>query len=241
MFDNVQYFRGEPRSISDIEEAICRSADIVFATAHSLVEKAKKLNERVVYLPNGADTEKFDIPEMDSHPLDMFPHPRLIYIGAISDWFDFKLLAQAASQRPDWSFVLVGPLTAEAQSETALLNSLPNIHLMGWCDPKQVPAYLNHADVGLIPFRINSLTHSVSPIKLYEYCAAGLPVVAPRLHEIVESKLPSYFYVDLQGFIRAIEEGLRNRDRLRPKLLEFGRKNSWDMRYETVCENLTTL
>ena len=90
----------------------------------------------------------------------------------------------------------------------------------------------------MIPFVVNDLTNSVSPIKLFEYCAAGLPAVAPRLNEIINYEVPIFYYDSLSQFIESLMNGMDGREKLRDELVEFGKVNSWTNRYNTVMKYL---
>ncbi|MEG3072228.1 MAG: glycosyltransferase [Candidatus Syntrophopropionicum ammoniitolerans] len=106
--------------------------------------------------------------------------PVVGYVGAISAWFDQEMLAAAAHAHPEWSFVLVGPV----DTDVSLLDSLPNVRLTGHKPYSVLPAYLKGFDVTVIPFKINALTTGVNPVKLYEYLAAGRPIVSSDLPEV---------------------------------------------------------
>jgi len=239
MFDDVQYFDGEPQSINQVEEWLCREANVVFATSRHLVDKANQWNRNVVYLPNGADVERFQNPNLTlPTELTSIPEPRLLYVGAIAEWFDFDIVSKAARIKPEWSFILIGPWSAQIQHHRSRLEEIPNVYCLGPRKADAVPGYMKYADIGLIPFQVNELTHSVSPIKLFEYSAAGMPVIAPRLREIQGYEAPILYYDDLPQFIEAIETGLISRDELTERFMEFGLNNSWEFRYRTICERL---
>lgn len=242
MFDNVQHFKGEPQSINQVEEWLCRKSDIVFATSHLLVTKAKKWNSNVVYLPNGADITIFQKPNLDMpEELKNIPSPRVLYIGAVADWFDFDIVYKAAKNMPQWSFIFIGPWADEINSQKDKFCTLPNIYVLGPKNPELIPAFARYADVGLIPFKINELTHSVSPIKLFEYCAAGLPVIAPHLHEIEQYKEQIIFYSNFDQFIENINTGIMTRHDRAKSLREFSFTNSWEARYHQVCSSINNI
>jgi glycosyltransferase involved in cell wall biosynthesis len=115
--------------------------------------------------------------------LDPLPRPRLVFQGAIvATKLDVELLTGVARMRPGWSIVLVGPRGAgDPGGDVSALDREPNIHLIGPRPASGLPAVLRGADAGLIPYAINDLTRSVFPMKVYEYLAAGLPVLATPL------------------------------------------------------------
>ncbi len=185
--DDVAAQKGvDADSFREAEERFARRADLVLASAPALAERMRTLSDHVLYAPNVADTGTFAT-ALDPGPvdpdLDALPHPRLVFQGAIvATKLDVQLLARVAELRPEWSIVLVGPRGAgDPTGDLSPLDVAPNIHLIGPRPADDLPQVLRGADVGLIPYAINDLTRSVFPMKVYEYLAAGLPVLATPL------------------------------------------------------------
>jgi glycosyltransferase involved in cell wall biosynthesis len=171
----------------EIEAAECRllkRADLVLASSEPLLEKKQALNAETYLALHGVDYEHFHQAVEASTPvapeLRSLPRPVLGFHGLLADWVDFKLIAQVARSRPEWSIVLVG----RADTDLACLRNLPNVHLVGHRPYELLPTYLKGFDVALLPFVRNELTRNANPLKLREYLAAGLPVVAAPLPEI---------------------------------------------------------
>ncbi len=166
------------------EEDLCRRADMVVTTSMSLQESKSPLNPNTLLVPHGVDYDHFSkaVTEQLPAPADIadIPHPRLGFFGLIRDWVDLDLLAEVARRRPEWHIVMIG----DATFDLAEYKSLPNMHFLGRKPYAELPAYCRQFDVGLIPFKMNELTKAVNPIKLREYLAAGLPVVASPLPEV---------------------------------------------------------
>jgi glycosyltransferase involved in cell wall biosynthesis len=133
-----------------------------------------------------ADTELFAAALAPGEPdpaVAALPAPRIVFTGAIvSIKLDFPLIAELARLRPSWSFALVGPVgPGDPRTDVSQLAAEPNVHLLGARAYRDLPAVLRAADAGLIPYAANQLTASIFPMKVYEYLAAGLPVVATPL------------------------------------------------------------
>ncbi len=106
--------------------------------------------------------------------------PVIGFFGLIEDWVDLRLIRELAVARPTWSFVLIGEVRADASPVADLLN----VHLLGRRTYGSLPGYCKAFDVAILPFTWNELTLAANPLKLREYLAAGLPVVATPLPEV---------------------------------------------------------
>jgi glycosyltransferase involved in cell wall biosynthesis len=185
--DDVAAQKGvDAESFRAAEERFARRADIVLASAPALAERMRGLSDNVLYAPNVADTPSFATalePGPVDAVLDSLPRPRLVFQGAIvATKLDLELIAEVATLRPEWSVVLVGPTGAgDPGGDLSPLEGQPNIHMVGPRPAAELPAVLRGADAGLIPYAVNDLTRSVFPMKVYEYLAAGLPVLATPL------------------------------------------------------------
>jgi glycosyltransferase involved in cell wall biosynthesis len=175
------------------EEQVAGRADLVLASAPALAERMRMLSGHVLYAPNVADTTLFAT-ALEAGPVDPalegLAHPRLVFQGAIvATKLDLGLLGELARLRPQWSIVLVGPRGAgDPGGDLSALDAAPNIHLVGPRPIAELPTVLRGADAGLIPYAINDLTRSVFPMKVYEYLAAGLQVLATPLPALAGTK-----------------------------------------------------
>jgi UDP-galactopyranose mutase len=134
--------------------------------------------------------------------------PRLGFYGVIDERFDIDLLRQMADMRPDWSFVMVGPVVKIGEDE---LPRAANIHYVGGKTYEQLPAYLSGWDVALMPFAMNESTQFISPTKTPEYLAGGKPVVSTPVRDVVRSYghlQGVHIAHDADGFIRCCEKAL---------------------------------
>jgi glycosyltransferase involved in cell wall biosynthesis len=239
MSDDTSQFPDTPRSFARLEREVCRRVDLVVATAHSLEQRARGMGaRRVLFLPNACEPERFRAGQ-ESEPHDMagLPRPRAVYAGAIDSWFDSALLAAVAVRMPDWQFILVGP----RRTDLSGLERIPNVVLTGPRPYDELPRYLGAADAGIVPFRLTPMTHAIHPIKIYEYCAAGLPVVATPMTETGAMGAPLRLAADAASFEAALRAGLEDGPAARAERLEFARCNTWDHRFATVREELLAL
>ncbi|HKH44159.1 MAG TPA: glycosyltransferase family 1 protein [Thermoanaerobaculia bacterium] len=183
--DELSLFRGAPRELVDREERLLADADLVFTGGQSLYEAKRDRHPSVHAFPSSIDREHFQrarapLPE----PTDQarIPHPRLGYCGVIDERMDLDLLARVAEARPDWQFVLLGPIV---KIDPAALPHRPNLHTLGLKTYAELPSYLAGWDVALMPFARNESTRFISPTKTPEYLAAGRPVVSTPIRDVV--------------------------------------------------------
>ena len=173
-------------SAGAVEADFAARADLVFASSPHLAARMRTYSPRVIDAPNVADTELF-ARALAGGPvdpaIDALAHPRIVFTGAVvTTKLDLPLLAELARLRPGWSFALVGPVgLGDPRGDISALRALPNIHLLGARSYAQLPDVLRGADAGIIPYALNPVTDSVFPMKVYEYLAAGLPVVSTPL------------------------------------------------------------
>lgn len=238
--DDVAAQKGvDADSFREAEERFARRADLVLASAPALAERMRTLSDHVLYAPNVADTATFAT-ALDPGPvdpdIDALPHPRLVFQGAIvATKLDVQLLAQVAELRPEWSIVLVGPRGAgDPTGDLSPLDRAPNIHMIGPRPADDLPQVLRGADIGLIPYAINDLTHSVFPMKVYEYLAAGLPVLAtplPALNGVEAIKTVGSAEELVAVAERELELDSPERRRERS---QHAAGNSWEARIEEI-------
>ncbi|MBI3872251.1 MAG: glycosyltransferase [candidate division Zixibacteria bacterium] len=157
-------------------------ADLTIVTAGALVQPRQQAARQLALITNGVPDFFFDAANNESGTLGVIPHPRIGYLGNARPPFDIDLLAAVFRRRRDWHLVLAGPIDKSLQIRA--LRALPNVHFLPSRPLEEVPALLRQWDVGLIPFKLNDFSRALNPLKLGEYLACGLPVVATDLPEL---------------------------------------------------------
>jgi len=224
-------------------ERLLQTATVVSATSETLLRAARRTRADALLCPNAVDFEHFDLRHAPAPPPDLAPllgegRPLIGYYGALAYWFDFDLLSTVAAQRPQYRFVLVGPDYDGTLG--ALLPRLPaNVRWLGEKTYEDLPAYLYHFAVATIPFRVNEVTRATSPLKLFEYFAAGKPVVTTELPECARHA-DVLTAADAGAFAARLDEALRRKDdpQFRDRLREVARANSWSARFATLHARL---
>jgi glycosyltransferase involved in cell wall biosynthesis len=233
--DELSKFRFAPESLLDLENELLKRADVVFTGGSSLFEAKKNRHTNVHCFPSSVDREHFarargNLPEPEDQA--KLARPRLGFYGVIDERFDLDLLRQIADMRPNWSFVMVGPVVKISDAD---LPRAANIHYLGGKTYEQLPAYLSGWDVALMPFAMNDSTQFISPTKTPEYLAGGRPVVSTPVKDVVRhyGHLQGVcIAADAEGFVRACDRMLeRSRDRTGDWLAEADvmlSATSWD-------------
>jgi glycosyltransferase involved in cell wall biosynthesis len=183
--DELSKFRFAPEGLLELEQELIDKADLVFTGGSSLYEAKKDRHDSVHLFPSSVDRAHFGKARTAiEDPVDQaaLPHPRLGFFGVLDERFDIALLDQVAEMRPEWSFVMVGPVVKIAPED---LPRRPNIRYLGPKTYAQLPAYLAGWDVALMPFAMNESTQFISPTKTPEYLAGGKPVVSTPVKDVV--------------------------------------------------------
>jgi len=183
--DELSKFKFAPTHLLDLEQELIDRADIVFTGGSSLYEAKKDRHHSVHCFPSSVDRAHFcKARSRQFEPGDQedLPRPRLGFYGVIDERFDTALLDEVARIRPDWSFVMVGPVVKISEDE---LPKRHNIHYLGAKTYAELPAYLSGWDVALMPFAMNESTQFISPTKTPEYLAGGKPVVSTPIKDVV--------------------------------------------------------
>lgn len=170
-------------------------------------------------------------------------HPLIVFTGAIvATKLDIGLLVALARARPDWSFALVGPVgPGDPRTDVSALASEPNVHLLGRRAYRQLPSVLRGADAGLIPYAHNELTNSIFPMKVYEYLAAGLPVVTTPLPALANvANIASA--PDAAGIARLLDTALaEDSPDLREARSRHAASHSWERRIQEIAAAIAAL
>ena len=176
-----------PEVVKRYDDELTRRADLVLTSAQNLLLSRQALNPHVHRIRHAADVGLFATALDPALPIPAdiasIPRPRIGVVGVHDERLDTAALEALSAADPAWQIVLVGPVVPGDVDEEHL-RSLPNLHFLGGKTVVELPSYLKALDVALIPYRLNELTRNIFPLKLYEYLAAGLPVVAAALPEL---------------------------------------------------------
>ena len=244
--DKLAVFEGDQREIALNHKEFLVSASLTMATADHLYRDAVRVRPDCVFCPNGVDYDHFaparekrgEAPPAPLLPVVSAGRPIIGYYGALARWFDYELVKAVAAQRRDLSFVLIGPNYDNSFPRSGL-SQLSNVAYLGVQPYSDLPGLLRYFDVATIPFQVNEITHSTSPLKLFEYMAGNKPVVATAMHETMryEGVLVAR---DANEFSLKLDEALElaGDPRYLAVIDRVARENTWDARAATILKAL---
>ncbi len=227
-----------PGVVRAYDDELTRRADLVITTARNLLLSRDRLNSNIHHVLHGADVFHFGSALDPDLPLPgdiaAIPAPRLGVVGMHDERLDLDAIEAMAQADPSWHVVLVGPIQPGDVDESRLV-AIPNVHLLGGKPLAELPAYLKAMDVALIPYKLNELTRNIFPLKLYEYLAAGLPIVAAALPELAPFAEQVLLAAEPADYPELIREALvSDSPEARLARSALAAANSWDARVEEI-------
>jgi len=238
--DELSAFKNAPAELRQREADLLRVADVVFTGGRSLYEAKRTQHPAVHCFPSSIDVQHFARALVsDITPADQLPigKPRIGFFGVIDERTDLEMLTKIAELRPNYQFVLIGPVV---KIDPEALPKKKNIHYLGSKDYKELPDYIAGWDVAMMPFAINESTRFISPTKTPEYLAAGRPVVSTPITDVVrpygEEGLVTIAEAP-KDFANAIDAVMNeNASERRERAEQFLAGMSWDITYEAMSD-----
>jgi glycosyltransferase involved in cell wall biosynthesis len=241
--DDEYSFSPVEMPIGTSEMQLLKEADQVFVTSRALLEKKGWINPNTSFNPNGVAYREFATPRAEPADLAPVPHPRIGYAGFLKEQLDWPLLLKLATEHPDWSFVFVGPVSARPAVNVMLeeLRSHKNVCFLGGKPAQLVPAYVQHFDACVMPYRQDDYTKYIYPLKLHEYLASGLPTVGTRIPSLDEFSDVIALPPTPEAWSKALEEALTpaaNSPELRAARQAVAKRHDWDVQVGKMARTL---
>lgn len=241
--DELSAFKFAPKELKQNEKLLLKKADVVFTGGFSIYEVKKNSHKNIHPFPSSIDKEHFaSARNMKKDPKDQanIPNPRFGFYGVIDERFDIDMIAQVAETKPEWQFVLIGPVV---KIDPASLPKFSNIHYLGGKTYDELPSYLSGWDVAIIPFALNESTKYISPTKTPEYLAAGKPVISTAIADVVSPYADSglvHIANTAKDFIKSGTAILKQKSTKRwlTKVDAFLAGNSWDRTWLQMVKQL---
>lgn len=224
-FENVA-----PELKEDERELVALSDRVVFTADWLQMRKEEQYPElkgRWTIVRNAANPQHFAQVRPNPH----MGKKTIGYVGSLAPWFDVEAVELAATQRQDWQFLLIGRPETDAVSR---LQRLPNVRFLGEIPYCALPNWLSKMDAAMIPFKLLPITMATNPIKMYEYLAAGLPIVSSALPEVNRLRGVIECYRTPVEFVDKLAKVLERDDLRRIELQHSVRFDTWTSR----CEEL---
>ncbi|MBA2746427.1 MAG: glycosyltransferase family 1 protein [Flavisolibacter sp.] len=241
--DELSAFKFAPPQLTIREKELFKKSDVVFTGGHSIYESKKSQHHNIYAFPSSIDKNHFGSARtLKNEPADQknIAGPRFGFFGVVDERFDIEMLEKVASARPEWQFVILGPIV---KIDPADLPQYDNIHYLGGKKYEELPGYIAGWDIATIPFAMNESTKFISPTKTPEYLAAGKPVISTPIRDVVspygDHKLV-HIVSNAEEFIAAAEIELKKKSRKRwlKKVDEFLSGNSWDRTWSQMVRHI---
>lgn len=237
IYDAVDEPKEEFSSWAPYYPTILERANLIFCSSQSIYSYFSERHPQVYLVPNGVDYVHFS-PSPSYRPHDLpSGKPIIGYSGAIASWVDWNLLEVAVRENPGFNFVFIGALF---QLDKFPLKKTKNVFYLGLKSYPELPAYLHHFDVGLIPFLQTEMTKGCNPIKLYEYYASGVRVLGTPLPELLtipkinlESD-PLLFSLRLRHLLVDVDSNKAER-------MAYAQTNDWNIRSAQALQAILSL
>lgn len=239
--DEISQFQEPAVEIRKYEKELMKKADLVFTAGMSLYEARKSQHHNIHPLPSSIDFHHFSQARgrmIEPDDQVNIPHPRIGFYGVIDERFNLELLMQIADLKPDYQFIVIGPVR---KIDPEILPRRSNIHYLGKKDYHALPLYLAGWDCAMMPFALNEATKYICPTKTPEFLAAGKPVVSTSIKDVIHP----YGYQNLvyiadtpEDFIDAMD--LAMEERKLPEWMDrvdhYLKDNSWDKTFKKMAE-----
>ena len=238
--DHHEGFGNVPEKLIKIEKNMLQQSDVVLVTSTWLENFAKEFSNNIALVRNACDFEHFSKQPSEIY-IDPLGRKIIGYYGAIAEWFDLDLVAKVAEENPDKLVLLIGDDTVNAHS---ILGNYTNVVFIGEVAYQNLPFYLYAFDVCILPFKVIPLTLATNPVKVYEYLAAGKPVVSIDLPEIAQFGNAVSCAKSVEEFVTCINQELESRaDASAPvaKRKEFAVQQTWSQRIVEIRDALESV
>lgn len=236
-------FNDEFIEIDDEERKLIEASTLTVVTSSVLADHVSSYSKSVATIRNACDYES-----LSERPENIFTDDigrKIIgYHGAIENWFDLDIIKRLSLTYPDCIILLVGRDGINAKKKT---KSFPNIKFVGEVENYDLGFYIHSFDVGLVPFKKTPLTVATNPVKVYEYLAAGKPVVSVDIPEMQQFNGLVLVAEDEEEFVRLVGEALHGRyedNETKEKRKSFASSQTWKHRaleFESAIRSISNL
>lgn len=214
------------------EREAVKKSDHVIVTSEPLKQRLHWADTRVSCVKNASDFDHFIEPKEEPEEFIGNRRLKIVYSGSIGHRIDYGLIENLASENPDVDIFMIGP-AHKSYFDGDRLMKYNNILFTGPKSYAELPAYVQHADLLLIPFLKNELTHHIYPLKINEYLATGNPILTTEFTDLNEfagllSVLKDSNELNAK-LMAALSQESKEKSEAR---IKFASKNTWEERLE---------
>jgi glycosyltransferase involved in cell wall biosynthesis len=212
--------------VKQIDNELIKKSEFVIHVSDELHEEALKITNESLLVTQGVDERFFCKTYPLPKDLESIPRPLIGYIGGMDKYkFDTQLIKGVAKKLPKYSFVLVGHKVANVEE----LESVPNIYFLGMKKHNQVPAYVHHFDICMVPTANTEWGQKCRPLKMMEYLAAGKPIIATPTPASLSFKEQLIIADDIESWTSSMLKIFEDNSRRSANIQEsFTKLNSWN-------------
>lgn len=241
--DDMSLFYYHTLQMEQEHYRLMAEANLTVCTARALYEKARPYARKAILSQNAGDYDFFHSNRecQINEQLDgRINNAKCVigYYGCLAKWFDYDLVLEVAQKKPDWFFVLVG-YCFDGSADILKKASIHNIVYIPAQPYKMLPSFISAFDIQCIPFLINDITKSTSPIKLFEYMASGKPILTSKLPECLNYN-SVITYENSDDFIVKTEKLMKLKDDpgYLAEMDREAKENTWSARVKTILESI---
>lgn len=208
--DSPFQFSTSPSWAGEYWERTREKVDLFFVVSEYYRRQLSlETDRRLVVIGNGVEFDRFAEPRPVPSDLHDLPRPLIGYVGLLSHFLDFKALEALRVARRGGTLVLIGPGSPATDGAVAEFALREGVRVLGSKFYEEVPAYMQALDLGVIPFRADDPhVQGINPNKVYQYLAAGVPVVTTPILDLAAAPPALSFATDAASFARAAGETL---------------------------------
>jgi glycosyltransferase involved in cell wall biosynthesis len=228
-----------------LENLALKRADLVISVSEPLLKRASRLNSNSVLVPNGVNLDSYPEPHRTSR------EPFMVYAGSFDEWAGLKLVIEAfplIKNEVPWAKMKIIGDGKERRNLEALVNSLSlrdSILFTGRLSYNEMAEVLCRCSVGIAMFKPSNAANYSSPLKLFDYMAAGLPMIATKIGDIsrIVKESESGFVVEwnITKFSRVAKKLLENQSlwlSFHNNALQYVKMHDWNTIFETWLEEI---
>ena len=243
VFDNYSHYVSYNKRLDEYENENLKNFDYIFYLSKELLKKRKRFNNKSYLLTDGVDFNLFSKARLKNtkvpNDIDKIYKPIIGFVGAISGKIDLELLLHIVNMKPEWFFLIVGPVLLSSMDSKTFqqLCAKNNVLATGYKPIEVLPSYLKLMDVMIMPYRLTGHVRWGNPLKTLEYFSTGKPVVSIYLRSLEEYSKLIYFANKPEQWIKQIEHALQeNNTDKQLQRVTLASNNTWAHRVQDLYD-----